>query len=146
VVLVPVGGGGLISGVAVAIKEANSRVKVIGVEPEFVDDAARSFKTGSIQSVDGAVASRTIADGLRSVSVGPINFEHIQKYVDGFITVKEDEIKRATRILAEPSGAVTTAAAMFHSDELEGSGPVIAVVSGGNVEPRLFTDVLQGTI
>jgi threonine dehydratase len=85
--------------------------------------------------------------------VGPINFEHIQKYVDGFITVTEDEIKRAmrqllfsARILAEPSGAVTTAAAMFHTDELEGSGPVIAVVSGGNVEPRLFTDVLQGTI
>ena len=87
------------------------------------------------------------------MSVGPINFEHIQKYVDGFITVTEDEIKSAmrqllfsARILAEPSGAVTTAAAMFHADELEGSGPVIAVVSGGNVEPRLFTDVLQGTI
>ena len=153
VVLVPVGGGGLISGVATAIKEANSRVKVIGVEPEFASDATASFKSGKIQSVDGATSSRTIADGLRSVSVGAINFEHIQKYVDGFITVTDDEIKKAmrqllfsARVLAEPSGAVTTAAAMFHADELEGSGPVIAIVSGGNVEPKLFTDILQGTI
>jgi len=153
VVLVPVGGGGLISGVATAIKEANSRVKVIGVEPEFASDATASFKAGKIQSVDGATASRTIADGLRSVSVGAINFEHIQKYVDGFITVTDDEIKKAmrqllfsARVLAEPSGAVTTAAAMFHADELEGSGPVIAIVSGGNVEPKLFTDIVQGSI
>jgi|SRR5450432_299920 threonine dehydratase len=153
VVLVPVGGGGLLSGIAVAIKAINSRVKVIGVEPEFVDDATRSFKTGTIQTVDGAQAARTIADGLRSVGLGPINFEHIMKYVDGFITVTEDEIKKAmrqllfsARILAEPSGAVTTAAAMFHNAELEGSGPVIAVVSGGNVEPKLFMDILQGTI
>jgi threonine dehydratase len=67
--------------------------------------------------------------------------------------VTDDEIKKAmrqllfsARVLAEPSGAVTTAAAMFHADELEGSGPVIAIVSGGNVEPKLFTDILQGTI
>lgn len=152
VVLVPIGGGGLISGVATAIKESNPRVAIIGVEPEFAADARASFKTGTIQSVTGESAARTLADGLRSHSVGPINFEHIRKYVDDIITVSEDEIKQAmrqllfsARILAEPSGAVTTAAALFHAGELPPSGPYVAIVSGGNIEPQLFSDILMET-
>ncbi len=151
VVLVPVGGGGLISGVATAIKESNPRVAIIGVEPEFCADARASLKTGTIQSVTGESAARSLADGLRSQSIGPINFEHIRKYVDDIITVNEDEIKQAmrrllfsARILAEPSGAVTTAAAMFHASELPPSGPYVAIVSGGNIEPQLFSDILTG--
>ncbi|HET7871912.1 MAG TPA: threonine/serine dehydratase [Terriglobales bacterium] len=150
VVLVPVGGGGIISGIATAIKEQNPRVKVIGVEPEFAADARASFKSGKIQAVSGEDAARTLADGLRSQSIGPINFEHIRKYVDDMITVSEGEIRAAmrqllfsTRVLAEPSGAVTTAAAMFHASELPGSGPYVAVVSGGNIEPKLFTEILM---
>jgi threonine dehydratase len=152
VVLVPIGGGGLISGTATAIKESNPRVKVIGVEPEFAADARASLKTGTIQSVTGESAGRTLADGLRSHSVGPINFEHIRKYVDDIITVSDAEIKQAmrqllfsARILAEPSGAVTTAAAMFHARELPPSGPCVAIVSGGNIEPQLFSDILMET-
>ncbi len=151
-VLVPVGGGGLVSGVATAIKESRPGVKVVGVEPEFAADAQASLRAGKIQSVSGEDTLRTIADGLRSQSIGPINFEHIRKYVDAIITVKENEIRQAmrhllfsARILGEPSGAVATAAAMFHADEIGASGTTVAVVSGGNVEPQLFASVLAAT-
>lgn len=153
VVLVPVGGGGLISGVATAIKASRPQTKVIGVEPEFAADARESLRTGKIQFTLAENAIKTLADGLRSQSVGPINFEHIRKYVDAIIAVKEDEIKSAMRqllfsgrILAEPSGAVTTAAAMFHADEIRASPKTVAVVSGGNIEPQLFSDILTGKI
>jgi threonine dehydratase len=151
--LVPIGGGGLISGIATALKESRPGVRVIGVEPEFAADAQASLRTGAIQSISGESAMRTMCDGLRSQSIGPINFEHIRKYVDAIITVKEDEIKQAMRrllfsgrILAEPSGAVTTAAAMFQGAEAGGSGTTVAVVSGGNVEPRLFAEILSGSM
>src|SRR5215472_6527111 len=79
VILVPIGGGGLISGVAAAIKESQPGTKIVGVEPEFAADAQASFRAGSIQSVSGEQAARTMADGLRSQSIGPINFEHIRR-------------------------------------------------------------------
>src|SRR5262245_13689226 len=94
VVLVPVGGGGLISGIATAIKESRPQAKIIGVEPEFAADAQASLRSGEIQSVSAESALRTSADGLRSQSIGPINFEHIRKYVDDIITVNEDEIRQ----------------------------------------------------
>jgi len=150
-VLVPIGGGGLISGIATAIKESSPKAKIIGVEPEFAADAQASLRTGKIQSISAEDAIRTMADGLRSQSIGPINFEHIRRYVDDIITVREDEIRQAmkhllfsARILAEPSGAVTTAAALFHAGEIPASEKIVAVVSGGNVEPRLFSDILVG--
>jgi threonine dehydratase len=147
-----VGGGGLISGIATAIKESNPRVKIIGVEPEFAADAQATLRTGKIQTVSGESAARTAADGLRSQSIGEINFEHIRKYVDGIVTVTEDEIRRAmrrilfsARLLAEPSGAVTTAAAMFHAEELP-AGKTVAVLTGGNIEPQLFSDMVLQTV
>jgi threonine dehydratase len=150
-VLVPIGGGGVISGIATAIKESRPDVRIVGVEPAFAADAQASLRTGKIQSITGEEAMRTLADGLRSQSIGPINFEHIRKYVDAIVTVTEDEIKQAmrhllfsARILAEPSGAVTTAAAMFHAGEIGASGTTVAVVTGGNVEPQLFADILNG--
>lgn len=149
IVLVPVGGGGLISGIATAIKESRPEAKIIGVEPGFAADAQASLRTGKIQSVSGESAARTMADGLRSQSIGPINFEHIRKYVDDIVTVNEDEIRRAlkhllfsARIVAEPSGAVTTAAAMFHATEISASAKIVVVVSGGNIEPQLLSDIL----
>jgi threonine dehydratase len=152
-VLVPVGGGGFISGIATAIKESGSKAKVIGVEPEFAADAQASLRSGRIQSISGESALRTAADGLRSQSIGEINFEHIRKYVDDIVTVTEDEIRRAqrrllfgARILAEPSGAVTTAAAMFRAEELPQVARTVAVVTGGNVEPQLFSDMVLGTV
>jgi threonine dehydratase len=152
VVLVPIGGGGLISGTATALKESRPGIKVIGVEPEFAADAQASLRAGKIQSISGESAARTAADGLRSQSIGAINFEHIRKYVDAIVTVTEEEIRRAmrrllfsARILAEPSGAVTTAAAMFHMEDLPSSGKIVAVVSGGNVEPQVFSEILTRT-
>ena len=153
VVLVPIGGGGLISGIATALKESGAKLKVIGVEPEFAADAQDSLRSGKIQSVSAESTSKTMADGLRSQSIGPINFEHVQKYVDEIVTVKEDEIGQAmrhllfsARILAEPSGAVTTAAAMFHAGEIPASDKTVAVVSGGNIEPQLFLEILTRTV
>jgi threonine dehydratase len=148
-VLAPIGGGGLISGIATAIKESNPRAKVIGVEPEFAADAQASLRSGKIQAISGESAARTLADGLRSQSIGEINFAHIRKYVDDIVTVTEDEIRQAmrrllfsARILAEPSGAVTTAAAMFHAHALPAAGKTVAVVSGGNIEPQLFSEIV----
>lgn len=152
-VLAPVGGGGLISGIATAIKERNPKAKVIGVEPEFAADAQASLRSGKIQSISGESAARTAADGLRSQSIGEINFEHIRKYVDDIVTVSEDEIRRAmrrllfsARMLAEPSGTVTTAAAMFHADQLPPSKRTVAVLTGGNIEPELFSEILLKTV
>ena len=94
-VLAPVGGGGLISGVAAAIKLSKPTIKVIGVEPELAADAQASLRAGKIVHFPAEQVSRTLADGLRTQSIGPINFEHIQGYVDDIVTVTEDEIRQA---------------------------------------------------
>lgn len=149
-VLVPIGGGGLSSGVATAIKETNARVKVIGVEPALANDAQQSLKAGRIVEISGEQASRTLADGLRTQSVGELNFAHLSRYMDGVITVAEDEIRRAVRecvmkarLVAEPSGAVTFAAFLFHEGELPKSRKTVAIISGGNIEPQLLAEILQ---
>jgi threonine dehydratase len=144
-VLSPVGGGGLISGVAAAIKLTNPKVKVIGVEPELAADAQASFRQGKIVQFPAEQVSRTIADGLRTQSIGPINFEHIRAYVDDIITVTEDEIHQAMKYLclnpptiAEPSGAVATAGFIFHAKELPQTKLNVAIISGGNIEPEML--------
>ena len=148
-VLVPVGGGGLISGIASAIKQSGSSAKVVGIEPELANDAQQSFRTGKIVQLSAERVSSTLADGLRTQSVGSLNFEHIQQYVDDIITVTEDEIRtavrravREARMVAEPSGAVTFAGWLFHRDELPASKKTVVVVSGGNIEPQLLAQVL----
>jgi threonine dehydratase len=150
-VLVPIGGGGLSSGVATAIKETDARVKVIGVEPALANDAQQSLKAGHIVEISGEQASRTLADGLRTQSVGELNFQHLSRYLDGVITVTEDEIRRGVRecvtkarLVAEPSGAVTFAAFLFHAHELPASGKTVAILSGGNIEPQLLAEILEG--
>ncbi len=147
-VLVPVGGGGLISGVSAAIKMSNPKVKVIGVEPELAADARASLRAGRIVSFPAAQVSQTLADGLRTQSIGAINFEHIRAYVDDILGVTEDEIREATRALsantqtlAEPSGAVAPAAFMFHADELPNTKLNVAVISGGNIDPVLLAEL-----
>jgi len=148
-VLVPNGGGGLISGVSTAIKESGSRAKVIGVEPELANDAQQSFRAGKIVELPADRVSSTIADGLRSQAIGVTNFEHIRRYVDDIVTVTEDEIRAAirrlalsARLLAEPSGAVTFAAWLFHATELPEAKKTVAVLSGGNIDPQLLSQVL----
>jgi threonine dehydratase len=147
-VLLPVGGGGLISGVAAAIKLSRPGVRVIGVEPEVAADARASFKSGKLVELAAEEVSRTLADGLRTQSIGPINFEHIQKYVDDIITVSEEEIYAAARRLAanpqtvaEPSGAVAVAGFLFHASELPKTTNNVAVISGGNIEPALLEEL-----
>ncbi|MGO8795610.1 MAG: threonine/serine dehydratase [Candidatus Sulfotelmatobacter sp.] len=146
-VLAPVGGGGMISGVATAIKLSQPSVKVIGVEPELAGDAQASLRAGKIVHFPAAEVSRTIADGLRTQSIGPINFEHIRRYVDDIITVSEDEIRRAVKYLsvnpatiAEPSGAVAAAGFIFHAAELPKTKINVAIISGGNIDPQMLAE------
>ncbi|MGA2672196.1 MAG: threonine/serine dehydratase [Terracidiphilus sp.] len=148
-VLVPVSGGGLLSGVAAAVKQLSPKTKVFGVEPELAGDTAESFRTGSIVTWPAELTSRTIADGLRTQSVGERNFSHIHAFVDAIITVTEAEIRAAmraivttARLVPEPSGAVATAALLFHAAELPVYRKAVAVVSGGNVAPELLAEVL----
>jgi threonine dehydratase len=149
-VLSPVGGGGLISGVAAAIKLTNPKVKVIGVEPELAADAQASLRQGKVVQFPAEQVSRTLADGLRTQSVGPINFEHIRAYVDDIITVTEDEIRQTMKYLcanpqtvAEPSGAVASAGFIFHAKELPQTRQYVAIISGGNIEPEMLEQTLQ---
>ena len=151
-VLAPVSGGGLLSGVATAVKRLRPHVKVFGIEPELAGDTAESFRAGSIITWAAELTSRTIADGLRTQSVGERNFAHIQAFVDGVITVTEAEIRAAmraivnsARIVAEPSGAVSTAALLFHAAQLPPYKNAVAVLSGGNVDPELLARVLTET-
>jgi len=144
-VLVPVGGGGMISGIATAIKLSKPSVKVIGVEPELAADAQASFRAHKIVDFPAEQVTQTVADGLRTQSIGAINFEHIQKYVDDIVTVSEDEIRETMRRLAanpktvaEPSGAVAVAGFLFHRDELPRNSIHLAVISGGNIEPGML--------
>ncbi|MGC2109896.1 MAG: threonine/serine dehydratase [Candidatus Korobacteraceae bacterium] len=153
-VLVPAGGGGLISGISAALKLSGSKAKVIGVEPELANDAQQSFRKGEIVELPAERVSSTLADGLRTQSIGPINFQHIRRFVDNVITVSEAEIRNAMRLMAtnarlvaEPSGAVTFAAWLFHATELPESREAVAIISGGNVDPQLLAEVLaeEGT-
>jgi threonine dehydratase len=152
-VLAPVSGGGLLSGVATAVKRIHPGAKVFGVEPELAGDTAESFRAGKIVSWGAELTSRTIADGLRTQSVGERNFAHIQAFVDGIITVSEAEIRASmraivgtARIVPEPSGAVAAAALLFHATELPPYRNAVAVVSGGNVAPELLAEVLTEAV
>jgi len=147
-VLAPVGGGGLISGISAAIKLTKPAVKIIGVEPELAGDARASLQAGHIVSFSAEQVTQTLADGLRTQSVGQINFEHIRAYVDEIVSVTENEIREATRALsgnpktvAEPSGAVAVAAFMFHSAELPRTAYNVAVISGGNIDPQFLAEL-----
>ena len=151
-VLAPVSGGGLLSGVAAAVKQLSPQAKVIGVEPELAGDTAESFRTGHIVEWPAELTSRTLADGLRTQSVGQRNFAHIQAFVDNILTVTEAEIRAAmraivatARLVPEPSGAVAAAALLFHAAELPPWRKAVAVVSGGNVDPALLAEVLTET-
>ncbi len=148
-VLSPVSGGGLLSGTATAVKLLKPDTKVFGIEPELAADTAESFRTGNIVTWGAELTSRTICDGLRTQSVGERNFAHIQRYVDGIITVTEAEVRAAmraivatARLVPEPSGAVTTAALLFHAHQLPPYKKAVAIVSGGNVDPKLLAQIL----
>jgi threonine dehydratase len=151
-VLAPVGGGGLLSGVAAAIRQQRPECRVIGVEPELAGDAAASLRQGKIVQFTAEQTTRTLADGLRTQSLGDLNFAHIRRYVEHVVTVTEQEIEQAmrhiawdARLIAEPSGAVATAALLFHAHELPPHRNVVAIISGGNAEPATLLRVLGTT-
>ena len=155
-VLVPIGGGGLSSGVAVAIRALHPGARIIGVEPEVAADAQASMRAGHIVSWDAARTGTTIADGVRSQAIGKRPFAHLSRLLDDVVTVSEAEIAASIRLLAEearliaePSGAVAPAAARFRAREagIAGlTGTVVAVISGGNVDPDRYLEYLKAPI
>ncbi|MGW9308070.1 threonine ammonia-lyase [Saccharomonospora azurea] len=151
VVLVPVSGGGLASGIASAVTALLPNAKVIGVEPELASDTKESLQAGSIVEWSIEKRNRTIADGLRS-QPSELTFAHLRSRLHDLVTVTDDEIRSAMavlarkgRLVAEPSGAVPTAAYLHHAAELP-AGRTVAVVSGGNVDPALLSDVLTRSL
>jgi threo-3-hydroxy-L-aspartate ammonia-lyase len=147
VVLVPISGGGLISGVAVAIKTLLPDAAVIGVEPELAADARDSLRAGERRSWPVESRTRTAADGL-TAEPSDLTFGHIRRFVDDIVTVSEEEIAGAVRylavhgrVVAERSGAVSTAAYLHRA--LPG-GTTVAVVSGGNINPDDLVTTLAG--
>lgn len=149
-VISPVSGGGLLSGVATAIKLSAPGVKVWGAEPELAADAKQSFETKTLVEWPAEKTTRSIADGLRTQSLGKLNFEHVLQYVDGIVTVSEEEIfsamrfaLRHTELVPEPSGAATLAAALFHAADLPKADRVVVILSGGNIEVELKERLLR---
>jgi threonine dehydratase len=149
-VFTPIGGGGLAAGVCVAVKALRPDAVVIGVEPELAADAAESLRLGRIVRWEPRLVGRTIADGVRTASVGRIPFDQLSRLMDDVVTVSEDEIRLAVadaatgaRIVAEPSGAVAIAG-MRRQPGLAAAreGNVVAIVSGGNVDPDRYRTIL----
>ena len=155
-VLVPVGGGGLAAGVAAAITALAPGARLIGVEPELAADARESLAQDRIVRWDADRVSRTIADGTRTQSIGRLNFAHLRVQLDLIVTVTEAEIAAAVRLgaeearlVVEPSGALPIAAMRFHAEEagLVGlAGPIVGVVSGGNVDPDRYLEYLEAPV
>jgi threonine dehydratase len=144
--LVPCGGGGLLSGCAIAAKGGGSGCRVVGVEPELADDATRSFNTGRLHTVHNPP---TIADGTRTPSLGEITFPLVRAYVDAMQTVSEEAIMAAVRFLfyrlklvVEPSGALGLAALL--SGKVAAAGRTGVILSGGNVDGAVMGAILAG--
>ena len=151
-VVVPVSGGGLAAGVATAVKGLVPGARLVGVEPELAADAKESLERDELVTWTSDETVRTMADGLRTNSLGPLPFEHLRRFMDEIVTVSEDEIAGAMRALAlrarlvvEPSGAASMAA------HLSGLVPRadfdtarVIVISGGNVDPDLYLRILAG--
>jgi threonine dehydratase len=148
-VVVPVGGGGLISGVATAIRTLCPDATVIGVEPELAADARDSLQEGQQVAWPPEFTQQTIADALRADQVGALPLRHMLEYVDDIVTVSEDEIRAAVRrlalearLIAEPGGAVAVAACLLRRKDLPAAGTTVAVLSGGNIDPGMLLDIL----
>ena len=143
-ILTPCGGGGLLSGTAVATRNVNPRCRVTGIEPELADDATRSFRTKELQTVNNPP---TIADGARTPSLGEITFPLVLSHVDDMQTVSEGSIIEAVKFLfyrmklvVEPAGALGVAALL--SGAVEGYRKVGVIVSGGNIDGPTMRKIL----
>jgi threonine dehydratase len=148
VVLVPIGGGGLASGVSVAVKAIRPQTAVYGVEPEVAPDARDSLAAGRLVPYTDEQRYATIADGMRA-PLSELTLAHLRANLDGVVTVTEDEIRagigvlaRDANLVAEPSGAASAAAYLFHAAQLP-AGRTVAVVSGGNLDPALLAEAVR---
>ncbi len=146
VVLVPAGGGGLLSGVALGIKQVNPRIQVIGVQAKGADAIVQSFRAHQYISTN---SSKTIADGIAVRSPGHITMELIDQYVDQMVTVDDDEIAEAillllerTKMVVEPAGAASLAAAINHKVDLAGKR-VVCLLSGGNIDMGFIQKIVE---
>lgn len=150
-VLVPIGGGGLIAGVAAAINALAPGARIIGVEPEDAADARESMARGEIVSWPPERTGRTIADGLRVSALGALPFAHIRALVHEIVTVSDDELRSAmgllatrARLVVEPSGAAAMAAHLSgRVPQPPGDDARVVVLSGGNVDPAMLAEVLR---
>ena len=147
-IFVPVSGGGLIGGLSAAIAQSNPTIRVIGVEPELADDAAQSFRAKRIVHMAPEDTIRTIADGLRVSQLGHLPWINIEAFVHDIVTVSEDAIRGAMRLIAneaklvaEPSGAVALAGGLAIGSDPERS---VAVLSGGNIDLKSYAEILTG--
>jgi threonine dehydratase len=148
IVVVPVGGGGLISGVSAAVKLSNPAVKVVGVEPAGAPKMSRSLAAGHPVTLD---STASIADGLMPVRPGDLTFEHVRAFVDEMVTVTDDEIARAAlwlfyeaKQVVEPSGAATVAALLWPKPGsllADRTKRAVAILSGGNVGPETLAQL-----
>jgi threo-3-hydroxy-L-aspartate ammonia-lyase len=149
-VVVPISGGGLISGIAAALRALVPGAPVIGVEPELAADARESFRRGERVAWPAADVRRTVADALRVEQVGALPFAHIRELVTDIVTVTDEEMLTAVRriagqarLIAEPGGAAAVAACLFRPGELPEAKTAVAVLSGGNVDPGLLASILS---
>ncbi len=136
-IVVGIGGGGLIAGVALAVKTYHPRVRVIGVEPEGAPSMKRSLEAGQAVRLDSV---HTIADGLAPPYAGAPNYEIVRQYVDDVVLVEDAAIRDAmvlilerTKLLAEPSGAAAMAALLSGAATFDADAPVVSIISGGNI-------------
>lgn len=146
-VVVPVGGGGLISGIAAAVKAIKPSVRVIGAEPELAADAKEALATGNPVQWPADAVSQTIADGIRTQSLGSLNFAHVVSLVDEIVTVTEEEIidaavalLRRRHLIVEPAGAVSMAAIRNGSIPADGAA---VIISGGNASVEILNQMVR---
>lgn len=145
-VFVPVGGGGLISGIALAIKQIDPSVRLIGVEPELENDAYLSFKQGHLVRLKGA--SDSIADAVKIQALGNLTYPLICRYVDDMMTVTEEQIADATlltlkktHLMVEPAGALALAGARIYDKPFQSQKPCVCIASGGNTTLSFLTQI-----
>ena len=145
-VLVPIGGGGLISGIAIALKQLNPAIRIIGVEADGAQSMKTSIENGKHSTLNSV---NTIADGIAVKSPGNLTFEAARKLVDEFVVVNDTEmahtaylLMQRSKILAEPSGVAAMAAVLYQKTDIKGR-KVVPIVSGGNINMSILEQILE---
>jgi threonine dehydratase len=148
-IVVPIGGGGLAAGIAAAVKQTRSDVRIIGVEPAGAAKMKASLEAGHPVTLE---RTASVADGLLPVRPGDLTFDHLRRFADAVVTVEDDRIVEAVlwafnraKVVAEPSGAASLAAVLTGAVDGQGriDGPIVAIVSGGNMGPEKLVEWIR---